>query len=82
MKFCIALAVALVALLPVSAKAETQEDQMACMNDAFTLCSHAIPDRDRVGACLASNMKRLSPGCRQAFIRNPKPRSNVTPVRN
>ena len=34
---------------PLAASAETQDEQNACMNDAFNVCGHAIPDRDRVG---------------------------------
>ena len=48
-----AVAALLLALLPVAATAETQEEQQACMNDAFSVCGDAIPDRDRVAACLA-----------------------------
>ena len=46
MKIQVALAVAFLALAPVPASAESQEDQNACMNDAFSVCGHAIPDRD------------------------------------
>ena len=49
MRIQIALAFAFLALAPVAASAETQEEQQACMNDAFNVCGHAIPDRDRVG---------------------------------
>jgi hypothetical protein len=55
-----ALAFALLALAPVPALAETQDEQNACMNDAFSVCGHAIPDRHRVGACLAQNIHRIS----------------------
>ena len=49
MKIQFAIAFAFLALAPVAASAETQEEQNACMNDAFNVCGHAIPDRDRVG---------------------------------
>ena len=65
--------------------AESQEEQMACMNDAFTVCGYAIPDRERVGACLAENIKRISPACRAVMQRYPKPphrRARITPVRD
>jgi hypothetical protein len=49
--------------------AYTQEEQQACQDDAFRLCNHAIPDEQRVKACLISNMRRLSPQCRRLFNR-------------
>jgi hypothetical protein len=73
MKIHFALAFALLALAPVAASAETQDEQNACMNDAFSVCGHAIPDRDRVGACLAQNIHRISAGCRTVMQRYAKP---------
>ena len=49
--------------------AYTQDDQMACQDDAFRLCGHAIPDERRVKACLIANLSRLSPACRRLFKR-------------
>ena len=60
MKTHFALAFALLALAPAAASAQTQDEQNACMNDAFNVCGHAIPDRERVGACLAQNIHRIS----------------------
>jgi hypothetical protein len=68
-----ALAFAFFALAPVAASAETQEEQNACMNDAFNICGHAIPDRERVGACLAQNIRRISSACRTVMLRHQKP---------
>ena len=68
-----AFAAAFVALTPVAATAETQEEQQACMNDAFTVCGDAIPDRDRVAACLAHNIKRISAPCRSIMLRYQRP---------
>jgi hypothetical protein len=73
MKIHFALAFTLLALAPVAASAETQEEQNACMNDAFNVCGHAIPDRDRVGACLAQNINRISSACRTVMQRYAKP---------
>jgi hypothetical protein len=73
MKTQAALAVAFLAFAPLAASAETQEEQNACMNDAFNICGHAIPDRDRVGACLAQNIKRISSACRTVMLRYQKP---------
>lgn len=76
MKIQFALAFAFLALAPVATAAETQEEQNACITDAFTICSHAIPDRERVGACLAQNINRISSPCRtvmQRYSRTPAP---------
>jgi cell pole-organizing protein PopZ len=69
MNFQIALAAAFLALAPVAATAETQEEQQACMNDAFAVCGDAIPDRGRVAACLAHNISRISSACRMVMQR-------------
>ena len=72
MKSHFALAAVLVAFIPVTALAQSQDEQQACMNDAFTVCSHAIPDRDRVAACLAQNINRISAPCRMVMARYSK----------
>jgi hypothetical protein len=54
---------------PAPASAYTQEEQAACQDDAFRLCGQAIPDEQRVKACLIANMRRLSPTCRRLFQR-------------
>jgi len=85
MKIQIALAFALLAFVPVAATAESQDEQMACMTDAFNVCGHAIPDRARVAACLAHNVKRLSPACRTVILRYNRPgnsRARVTAARD
>jgi hypothetical protein len=73
MKIQTALALAFFALLPAAASAETQDEQNACMSDAFNVCGHAIPDRDRVAACLAQNINRISMPCRTVMMRYSKP---------
>ena len=45
-----AVALAL-ATMSTAAIAQSQEDQQACMNDAFRVCSATIPDRARTTAC-------------------------------
>ena len=77
MKVQIALAAAFLALTPIVATAETQEEQQACMNDAFTVCGDAIPDRDRVGACLARNINNISAPCRTVMLRYQRPATAV-----
>jgi hypothetical protein len=49
------------------ASAYTQEQQQACQGDAFTYCGNAIPDENRVRACLIANLRRLSPACQRVF---------------
>jgi len=69
----LAVALAFLAFAPMTASAETQDEQQACMNDAFNICAQEIPDRDRVAACLARNMKRISFACRTVMMRYQKP---------
>jgi hypothetical protein len=47
-------------------------ERAACQQEAFRLCTHAIPDRDRVRACLRQNMSRLNSLCRGALQRSRK----------
>jgi hypothetical protein len=67
-----------VLILPSTGKAYTAEEQQACSNDAFRLCSGEIPDVDRVTVCMVRNKSQLSPGCRVYFRSGPEP--DVTPV--
>ena len=71
MQKLIVLGFALVFLtLPRSAAAEpTSAERAACQQDAFRLCTQAIPDRDRVRACLRQNMRRISSLCRGVLQR-------------
>jgi hypothetical protein len=62
----VALALAF-ALPSVAAFAETPEERQACTDDAFRVCQQAVPDRDRVFACLVQNHTALSPLCRKAL---------------
>jgi hypothetical protein len=74
-KVGIALAIAAcsVAYTCAPASAGAQEDQQACMNDALTICSQFVPDRDRVASCLISNRSHISPACRMALTQfNPQ----------
>jgi hypothetical protein len=54
-------------LSPSTASAYTQEEQQACQDDAFRLCGDAIPDEQRVKACLLKRVRNLSPACRRMF---------------
>ena len=55
------------AMLAGVAAAETPEQRQACMDDAFQFCSEAIPDRERVFACLAQKRNLISPLCREGM---------------
>src|SRR3954471_22665996 len=50
-------------LLSTAAVAQSSEDQQACMNDAFRVCSATIPDRARTTACMVQNKSKLSAAC-------------------
>ena len=45
----------------------TEAQREACTPDAFRLCSAAIPDADRVAACMQANVANLSPPCKAVF---------------
>jgi len=56
---------------PAASWAYTAEQQQACSDDAFRLCSAEIPDVDRVTACMVRQQAELSPGCRVYFRPDP-----------
>jgi hypothetical protein len=64
-------------LVPMAATAETPEERQACTDDAFNVCGDAIPDRDRVAACLARNISRISVACRTVMLRYQQPEAPV-----
>jgi len=67
------VAVCFALLMPgaaVQAQSYTADEQELCSGDAFRLCSYAIPDVDRVTACMEQKQELLSPGCAQ-FFRKP-----------
>jgi hypothetical protein len=55
------------AMLAGVAAAETPEQRQACMDDTFQFCSEAIPDRERVFACLAQKRNLISRLCREGM---------------
>jgi hypothetical protein len=72
--FGLMLATALsVSMWSSAGQAYTPEQQQACTNDAFRLCSAEIPDVDRVTACMVRNKSQLSPPCRAQFRPDPEP---------
>jgi hypothetical protein len=60
-------------LMASASEAYTPEEQQACSGDAFRLCGPAIPDVDRVTACMVANKSQLSLGCRVFFRDDPEP---------
>jgi hypothetical protein len=76
-RFALAIVTACVTLAPATVRSQdsqsqypqAQEDQGACMTDAFVVCGQFIPDRERVAACLMANASRISPPCAEAIKR-------------
>src|SRR5262245_28136311 len=65
----IALGVVLVLGLAPIAAAQTPDDEAACKDDAFRVCSQTIPDRERTFQCMIANKDVLSPACRTVIAR-------------
>jgi len=84
MKIRFVLVFAVLAIAPSSAMAASEDEQNACMGDAFSVCGNHIPDRDRVAACLAANLNRISSACRTVMLRyqKPAPRPRYTSSRD
>ena len=55
------------AMLSTAAIAQSSEEQNLCMNDAFRVCSHTIPDRGRTVACMVENKTKLSSPCQMVM---------------
>ena len=68
LQFALMLATALaVSMWPAASEAYTPEQQQACSDDAFRLCSADIPVVDRITACMIRKQDQLTPGCRAYF---------------
>ena len=80
MQIRLALALAFTAgLFSTAAVAQSAEDQQACMNDAFRVCSATIPDRARTTACMVQNKSQLSAACQVVMNKYaPATQSTVT----
>jgi hypothetical protein len=78
----IAFGVALTLGAGTIAIAQTADEQAACKDDAFRVCSQTIPDRDRTFQCMVANKDALSPGCRAVMARllppDPAPQKATT----
>jgi hypothetical protein len=59
-------------------QAYTQEQQQLCTGDAMRLCGDAIPDVDRVTACMIQKRAALSDGCKAVFRYEPPAASPVS----
>src|SRR3982750_4422432 len=59
--------------LSTAAVAQSQEDQQACMNDAFRVCSATIPDRARTTACMIQKKSQLSSACQAVMAKYAPP---------
>ena len=66
-------AAALSLLSAGAAIAQSSEDQQACMNDAFRVCSHTIPDRGRTVTCMVQNKSQLSAPCQMVMDKYAQP---------
>lgn len=62
------LAALMLASVSSPAFAQSQNDQMACEGDVYELCGEAIPDQDRIVACLRKQWSKVSKECRQVMI--------------
>ena len=49
-----------------------QEAEHVCYNDATTLCADAVPDEDKITACMKVKRAQLSPECGKVFDRGIK----------
>ena len=71
------LAMALsVSMWSAASRAYTPEQQQACSDDAFRLCSADVPDVERVTACMVRNKSQLTPRCRVYFRPDPEPETS------
>lgn len=69
MRKLLTLTFILVIATPLTALAQSEQDRTDCTPDVMRLCQHAIPDVERVVACLVRSKLQLSPACARAFNR-------------
>lgn len=51
----------------ISTDTVRQRAEQACYDDVQRLCNDAIPDEEKIKACMKVNRKSLSAGCRKVF---------------
>ena len=74
MQIRLAFALAFTAgVFSTAAIAQSAEDQQACMNDAFRVCSATIPDRARTTACMIQKKSQLSSACQAVMAKYAPP---------
>ncbi len=82
-RFALSLCGAIALSATAVALAETLEERQGCIGDAFQFCQSAIPDRDRVFACLQDNRNVISAACYAVIApylpTEPQPRSKSMP---
>nr|WP_264812219.1 hypothetical protein [Gluconacetobacter sacchari] len=54
-------------LLGTAHAASRSEQSAACRGDAIKLCPLAIPNEDKITACMKKKIDQLSPRCRAMF---------------
>ena len=58
---------ALAAKLPSDAAKLRQQAEHVCYGDVQTLCNDAIPDEDKIKACMQTHHAALSPACAKVY---------------
>ncbi len=56
-----------VAARDLSQRDYSNDEQTLCQPDVFRLCNDAVPDEDRIIACMRARRTQLSPECRKVF---------------
>jgi hypothetical protein len=81
----LAFGIAVVLGAASGANAQSTEDQAACTDDAFRVCPHTIPDRERTFQCMIANRSAISPACQAVIARflppEPAPKKTAAPRR-
>lgn len=71
----ISASLVVVVLATQHVQAQTREEQQAaCSDDVFRLCGEAVPDEQRIIACLYERRAQLSPQCRTVFNKSTRQR--------
>ncbi len=77
-----------IGMLSTAAIAQTADEQQACMDDAFRVCSATIPDRARTTTCMIQHKTQLSTACQMVMDKYAPPSSapvqtaTATPVKS
>ena len=61
-----------VASAEISTDTVRQKAEQACYDDVNKLCAAAIPDEDKIVACMKQHRAQLSPRCRTIYDANVK----------